>query len=340
MMQTGIKPSEQAQTLFRRLDYFTNRLKLEYLEACCRKTFNPDAIEELGAYYGRPVSLLGGMNEAFRIFLFQQDVEKVRTLADGMPFECTFPPRAGQGGLFLDYDPREEESVQEIDAACNGLLDLVQKENSIVMVAAILTEYLAIKVTAHDLFIHGRGDFPASNLLNLDALTSYVQKVVEAEPDAFRSKHALALALSRGIDPARCVAGLCHCQQRGLDELCQGVQELVRRSSKIKLEDFLRWNVYGICAFIEGPVFLRQDVRSRAAERLALEWEAYDWQAPVTATAAATHLTRRVFHIVLDHKAEFDDTSLEHFLDPANRERYLPRIQTAKQKLAELYEQA
>jgi hypothetical protein len=299
-MEDPIHLQEPVWTELARFDWYTNRLKAEYLEACHTRTLNPSTIQELTEYYGKPVTLLGGMNEAFRIFLFQRDIEHVRpSTRSGAPFEYTFLPRAGQGGLFLDYDPRQGEAVREINTACARLTELTRNAASPVEKVAIMAEYLAIKVTAHDLFVHGRGNFPAMELLNAKGVTDYVHEAAEAEPNAFRTKHALALALGKGVDPAQCVVGCCRCQERGLTELCQGMRMLLDGIDQVRLEDFFRWDVYGICAFIEGPICLRQDSHSRVAYQLEQAWSAYNWHAPVTATEAATFITHSVFRLGL-----------------------------------------
>lgn len=142
---------------FLQLDYLTNRLKLEYLESLFSQPLNQEVLKELSNYYIKEVGLVGGMNEAFRWFVGKSNIETVDALPDGAPFSWRLAPRQGKGNLMLEPNREAEKTCIGLDKVCADLIQSFQIARTPALRVALLSEFMAIKVTCHDLFIHGRG---------------------------------------------------------------------------------------------------------------------------------------------------------------------------------------
>ena len=325
---------------FHRFDYLTNRLKLEYLAAIFDHEFNPSVLQELAVYYGRDVQLVGGMNEAFRWFVGRNDIETVESLPDGAPFSWRLEPRRGQGNLLKEPSRKVELTCHALDKTCAELVQGFQYAKTPALRVAMLAEFMAIKVTCHDLFIHGRGEEPSEklfrkNYVHIDpqAEAEYVQKVCEAPSDGFRVKNVLSYAMAHGIDPVACLEG----QVPTIHQFRAGTLKLMRtlleQSVALDAVTFFTWDDYGMCNFVEGPVFLRWNSTERCIHALARSWQAFDWQRPLTCTQASSDLAQQVFQVFYDHSAVLTRGDPSFFSDPTQILFHLPLIEAARQQL-------
>jgi hypothetical protein len=346
-MTNGLLRSIPASVIdpLNRFDYFSNRLKLEYLSACLARRFDPAVLAELHSYYGREVTLAGGMNEAFRWFLGNPDVEWVEPLPTGEPFIETLPLRKGSGRLFTDFDPRSLETCLQLEAACAELLSAFRAVPSLETKIAIMTEFFAIKVTCHDAFIHGRGTQPARGLFDMPFVhidppreIEYITAVLDSPPSDFRLKNILSYSMASGLDPLACLVGDVPYSHKDRRVFINLVKNLLERIDQIDAASFFRWDIYGICNFIEGPVFLRRSHDRRCVSVLAESWENYNWDSGATCTQASDFLAREAFSILFDHSDVIKSNTFEYFTVPANRESLLKKIEEARLSLDSIFE--
>lgn len=328
-----------------RFDYYSNRLKLEYLTCCFTREFIPDVLDELKTYYGKDVLLAGGMNEAFRWFLGNPNVESVDALPTGEPFSETLKKRQGTGQLFKDYDPRPMDTCIQLEAACQEIQRAYLDAPSLESKVMIRTEFLAVKVTCHDVFIHGRSDLPAPHLfqtsfvhIDPDREIDYITRVLESTPDDFRLKNILSYAMASGIDPVSSLSGDTRPKHRDRSTFTSLMKNLLEKLGGIDAHSFFRWDIYGICNFIEGPVFLRRSSTRRCVSVLAEAWENYGWGQDKTCTQASDHFAREAFSIIYDHSKIIQSGSPAYFSNPESRKKNLKIIREAEKALDVLFE--
>lgn len=344
MEQPNKSVPETVQDPIARFDYYSNRLKLDYLTACLSREFNPDALQELKSYYGEDVRLAGGMNEAFRWFLGNPDVESVEALPTGEPFIERLTKRLGSGQLFKDYNPRIMDTCVQLEKACQEIIRAYLDAPTLESKVMIMTEFFAVKVTCHDVFIHGRGEQASPQFFKIpfvhidpDREIDYINQVLESTPDDFRLKNIFSYAMASGIDPVSSLSGVIRSEHRDRSIFIARMKTLLENLDKIEARSFFRWDIYGICNFIEGPVFLRRSKTRRCVSVLAEAWENYEWKPEKTCTQASDHLAREAFSLVFDHSKEIQSGSLEYFADPFNRQVLLKKVQEAKTALETLF---
>ena len=325
---------------FLQFDYLTNRLKLQYLASLFNQPLNQDVLQELSKYYGKEIGLVGGMNEAFRWFAGKNDMETVDALPDGAPFSWRLESRQGKGNLLLEPNRAVQETCHALDKTCSDLIQSFKYARTTALRVALLAEFMAIKVTCHDLFIHGRGEESSNNLFHKNyvhidpqAEADYIQKVLEAPLDAFRVKNVLSYAMAHGIDPVACLSGQYPLIHQFRSATLDLIRILLERAVELDPTTFFTWDDYGMCNFVEGPVFLRWSSIERCAHALARSWQAFDWQKPLTCTQACTDLAQQVFQVFYDHSAELASGAPAYFSDPKQISTHFPRIETAMQQL-------
>jgi hypothetical protein len=280
------------------------------------------------------------MNEAFRWFVGRKDIETVEALPDGAPFSWRLEPRRGRGNLLQKPSREVELTCLALDKTCAELVQGFQHAKTPALRVAMLAEFMAIKVTCHDLFIHGRGEEYSGqlfhkNYVHIDSQSEaeYMQRVLDAPLDTFRVKNVLSYAMAHGIDPVACLDGqvpAIHLFRSGTLGL---IKKLLEQSIKIDAEVFFRWDNYGICNFVEGPIFLRWNSTERCLDALARSWQAFDWQRPLTCTQACNDLAQQVFQVFYDHSAVLTHGDPAFFSDPTQISLHLPRIEAARQQL-------
>lgn len=309
--------------------HHSNRLKLEYLEACCRYEFNREVLTELEDHYRRPAQVMGGMNEALRWYAGHPDYERTGYTDRGEPFANERRPRTGSGLLFVDHDPRGSRTLVALDRISAELAELVATLD-LERAAQVITDFITIKITAHDLLIHGRFDVPAPFLLEAPfALLhrpdepAYIAEVLAAPWDAFRLENVLAYTLATGVDPAPYAVDPDAPAPRGREEWFAGVRELWHHLDQMDLHTLFRWDLYGMCAYPEGPVFAIDLEQGRPGARLEQAWRDYDFAAPATASLASGRIFSQVFDLVMDMSTALPDTSYRYFRVEANRHRHL-----------------
>lgn len=309
--------------------HYSNRLKLEYFEACCRYRFDRDVLTELEDHYRRPAQVMGGMNEALRWYAGMPDHERTGYTDRGEPFENELRPRSGSGLLFLDHDPRAGQTLIALDRISRDLADHVGGLE-VERAAEVITDFITIKITAHDLLIHGRFDVPAPflreapfALLHRPDEPAYMAEVLAAPWDAFRLENVMAYTLATGVDPAVFARTSPVAAPAGREEWFDGVAELWRHLGDVDLVTIFRWDLYGMCAYPEGPVFTVDLSLGRPGARLARAWQEYDFTAPATASLASGRIFSQVFDLVMDMSAVLPETSYRYFRVEANRHLHL-----------------
>lgn len=319
--------------------YWSNRLKLEYLEACCRWTFDRTVLVELEDHYGRPAQVMGGMNEAMRWYAGLENYERTGYSLRGEPFENELRPRRGAGLLFADHDPRGGRTLSELDRISAELAAEVGRLGR-AEAAEVISDFLTIKITAHDLLIHGRFDVPAPflrdapfALLHRPDEPAYIAEVLDAPWDAFRLENVMAYTLATGVDPAPYAAGKPLAAPAGRAEWFEGVAALWSHLDEMDLATLFRWDLYGMCAYPEGPVFWIDLGLGRPAARLEQAWRDYPWSAPGTASLASARIFDEVFELVADMGALLPETAYRYFRIHENRERHLPQATAALARL-------
>lgn len=323
--------TDTTTTLLREFAYYSNRLKLEYLLACSTHTFDSAVLTELEDYYHKPALVMGGMNEAMRWYAGLADVEHTGYTLRGEPFDNAPRPRTGGGLLFSDHDPRQGSTLSELDRVSAALArEVAQLPRE--RAAEAISDFLTIKITAHDLLIHGRFDVPAPflrdapfALLHRPDEPAYIREVLAAPREAFRVENVMAYTLATGVDPAPFARDDAPSAPRGRTEWFAGVAELWTHLDEIDLETLFRWDLYGMCAYPEGPVFAIDLSQGRPAARLQRAWEDYDWTAPATASLASGRIFGDVFDLVMDMSTVLPDTSYRYFRIEENR--HLHRVQ-------------
>lgn len=332
---------------FLQFDYLTNLLKLQYLESLFSNSLNQEVLQELSTYYNKEIKLVGGMNEAFRWFIGKINVEAVDALEDGAPFRWRLEPRQGKGNLLLETPREVNGTCLALDKVCSNLIQSFQFARTPALRVALMAEFMAIKVTCHDIFIHGRGEEPAKNLFQRNYVhidpqkeTVYIEKVLEEPLDAFRVKNVLSYAMAHGIDPVACLSGQIPFIHQFRAATLELIQTLLERSVELDPATFFTWDDYGMCNFIEGPVFLRWNNTERCVHALARSWQAFDWMKPLTCTEACTDLAQQVFQIFYDHSQIVTSGAPAFFADPRQRSIHQPRIETARQQLVQARENA
>ncbi|MBX3195475.1 MAG: hypothetical protein KF727_10340 [Microbacteriaceae bacterium] len=319
--------------------YHSNRLKLEYLLACCDHTFDPEVLTELEDHYHKPALIMGGMNEALRWYAGHSDFERTGYTPRGEPFTAELRPRSGRGLLFRDHDPRENPTLGELDRISAHLADEVS-HLPVERAAEVIADFLTIKITAHDLLIHGRFDVPAPFLLDAPfALLhrqdepAYMTEVLNAPWDAFRLENVMAYTLATGVDPAPFARSETPAIPRSREDWFSGVAELWTHLADIDLITLFRWDLYGMCAYPEGPVFALDVREGRPATRLERAWSEYDWAAPASASLASARIFDRVFDLIADMSTMLPDTSYKYFRVEANRDLHRAQANAALARL-------
>jgi hypothetical protein len=234
----------------------------------------------------------------------------------------------------------------QLETACQEILKAYQEASSLESKVMIMTEFLAVKVTCHDVFIHGRSDLPSQHLFQMPFVCiepkreiDYITRVLDSAPDEFRLKNILSYAMASGIDPVRSLSGSLNSKHRNRSTFTDLLKQLLERSGEVNAHSFFRWDIYGICNFIEGPVFLRKNNTRRCVSVLAEAWENYGWDQDKTCTQASDQFAREAFTIIFDHSKNIQSGSLQYFSDPVSREKNLRIIQDAEIKLIELFNQ-
>lgn len=137
-------------SLFTLFEYYANLIKLDYLEACCTSKFDQTVLDELrDLYQKQPVTVLGGMNEAFRWHLGSDDFENTTYYAEtNIPVDCNYPKRVGAGRLFKDYGPYSRLPAQMLQQLSRALCEEADKITDLPLAAAILAEFMAESIHA------------------------------------------------------------------------------------------------------------------------------------------------------------------------------------------------
>lgn len=326
------------QSLFSLFEYYANLIKLDYLEACCSNKFDQNVLNELrDLYQKQPVTVLGGMNEAFRWHLGCDDFENTTYYADtNIPIDCNYPKRVSEHRLFIDYDPYSRLPAQMLQQLSQALSEEVNKTTDFALAAAILAEFMAMKVSMHDLFIHGRGMDPAVHLQNTDYVASLIHAYKDMPVNAFRLKFALSMAMSKGFDPVQCVTNTCSYEESDRQAICSGLQSLLKHWREIDLSDYFRWDVFGICAFIEGPIYARKHPGMRLAFELSQAWQSTEWHGEKTSTDVSKTISESVVKIILDHSIDFPDRSADYFILGSKHTNDMEKLHHARQEYSSL----
>jgi len=323
---------EHIKALLNLFEYYANIIKLDYLQACCDKKFNQAVLDELCQLYQKePATVLGGMNEAFRWHLGCDDYEKTEYYpGTDIPCDCTYPKRIGFGILFEDFDPLANLPALMLRQVSQALVTETSRISDLTLAAAILAEFMAVKVSMHDIFIHGRGDMPASNLLDTSRVEAIITALSQMPVNSFRLKFALSMAITKGIDPARCVLNNDLHQHADSNQMFSGLVSMLKAWREIDLDDFFRWDVFGICAFIEGPIYLRKHPSERLVCDLSQAWQKVDWSHAGSATEVSRKLSESTAHIILDHSVLYPYTTADHFITGSNHDNDLRKVLEAR----------
>jgi hypothetical protein len=264
----------------------------------------------------------------------------VQELPDGAPFAWKCTPRQGKGNLLKQLPSNILSTCQTLDKVCKNLCAAYEQERSLSLKVAILAEFMAIKVTCHDLFIHGRSPEPARELFHKNYVAidhtreaEYVQKVLEAPFDQFRLKNVLSYAMAHGIDPVACLTGEVPAIHHFRSIFLEKVRALLEKVTELDPQEYFAWDNYGICNFVEGPVFMRKTITERSATVLALAWQTHDWDEKQTCSSGSDHLARQVFQILFDHSSMLAGGSVGYFTDPANKALLMPPLKRALEAL-------
>lgn len=252
-------------------EFFTNKLKMQYLNDCFTKSYNYQCLylQEEGVQQ----KILNSGGDAFKVY-----------------FDFSFRGKKGRRGpLFLNATPKDSEIVRRL-STCNT--ELKEEISSNEEWFSLFCEYTLIKTSIHEII----ADIPDEENVNkygYNDLACLRDIANDDEVSGAVLRNFVVHCLNLGINPSENREGIESNIESFADLKYAAFQArrkewsmaawyfincIKRRMTVENLSSVMRWDRYSLCNYDTGPIFIRKN-REFILPHISRSFELYsDWE--------------------------------------------------------------